>query len=257
VLDYPVTTPENVRFHFTLAGPGTRLLAWLIDTFVLIGILSVIATIIGIFEAFFGSYATAAYVLGALVISEGYWIGLEHFGDGRTVGKRALGLRVVSERGLRLSFGQVVLRNLLRPVDMLPAFGGLGGTSSILQGQHRRLGDLVAGTLVVRERKVLPPQRIAGITGTRDRRQGARPLELPGSILRRVPPVEREFLLDLCLRRDKLDEQVRLALFRDVAAHFRELLDVTSDKGTSDERFVLELTAKLWERFGERSALGG
>jgi len=251
MLDYPVTTPENVQFHFTLAGPGTRLLAWLIDFFVVLGLLSIFGAILGIAEALVGKYATAVYIVVGLVVFEGYWIALEHFGEGRTIGKRALGLRVVGERGLRLSFGQVVLRNLLRPADMLPILGGVAGAATVLQPEHRRLGDLVAGTLVIRERKVPPPQRIAGITAARDRRQGARPLDLPPALLRKIPTAEREFLLDLCLRRDKLDEQVRLALFAEVGAHYRESLDLTTDQAVSDEKIVLELTAKLWERFGE------
>jgi hypothetical protein len=82
---------------------------------------------------------------------------------GQSPGKRALGLRVVRSDGLPIGFGDSVLRNLLRAADFLPAFHALGGLVMSLDPQFRRLGDLVAGTLVISERgePVLPPITIS------------------------------------------------------------------------------------------------
>ncbi len=244
MLDYPVLTPENVRFHHTLAGPGTRLMAWLLDLLVVMGLLGVVGMVFAIAAAIVGEYATAVYGIVAFVLSTGYWIVLEHRWDGRTLGKRALGLRVVGERGLRLTLGQVVLRNLLRLVDLLPGPAAVGALFCILHPEHRRLGDLVAGTLVVRERKVGAPERIRGATELAQR--GAR-VTLPRDLRRRVPPAERELLLDLCMRRDALDDAVRMDLFGRVAADYRDRLSLDQGSELSDENLILALTARLFE----------
>jgi uncharacterized RDD family membrane protein YckC len=244
MLDYPVLTPENVRFHHTLAGPMTRLLAWLLDLLVVIGILGVVGMIFGVAAAVFGEYATAVYGIVAFVLSTGYWIVLEHRMEGRTLGKRALGLRVVGEKGLRLTLGQVVLRNLLRLVDLLPGPGAVGALFCLLHPEHRRVGDLVAGTLVVRERRVPPPEAIRGAVKLAQR---GREVKLPRDLRRRVPPAERELLLDLCMRRDALDDGVRLQLFEQAAARYRDRLTLDQERELSDENLVLALTAKLFE----------
>jgi uncharacterized RDD family membrane protein YckC len=247
MLEYPIDTPENVRFHYTIAGPGTRLLAWLLDMVLVVMGFVVLAMVLGLAAAIVGDYAVAVLVVAGFILQTGYWILFETLWDGRTVGKRAFGLRVVGERGLRLTFGQVVLRNLLRLVDLLPGPGGVAALFMLFGRQHRRLGDLVAGTLVIRERRVPPPERLRGLAGERSKR-GV--LDLPADVTRRIPAAERELLLDLCMRRDALDESVRLKLFEDVAADVRERLELTQQAGISDEKLVLLLTAELFERLG-------
>jgi len=249
MLDYPIDTPENVRFHYTIAGPGTRFAAWLIDMVLVTIAFLVLAMILGVVGVVFGeNLATAALAITAFVLWSGYWILLEAFWGGRTFGKRALGLRVVGERGLRLRFGQVVLRNLIRVVDLLPGPGGVAAIFMLAGREHRRLGDLVAGTLVIRERRVPAPERIRGLAGERRGRGPA--LEFPGDLVRKVPPAERDLLLDLCMRRDGLDDGVRHRLFAEVASHYRPLLALKQADGVSDEKLVLLMTAEIFERLG-------
>lgn len=248
MLDHPIDTPENVRFHFTIAGPGTRLMAWALDMLLVALAFVVLAMILGLASALVGGYAMAAMTISGFILLTGYWILLESVWDGRTVGKRAFGLRVVGERGLRLTFGQVALRNLLRLVDLLPGPGGVAALFILLGRQHRRLGDLVAGTLVIRERRVPPPERLRGLVGKG--RDARRELGLPADLARRIPPAERELLLDLCMRRDALDESVRLQLFGEVADDYRQTLGLRQGIGVSDEKLVLLVTAELFERLG-------
>ena len=153
--------------------------------------------------------------------------------------------------GLRLTFGQVVLRNLLRLVDLLPGPGGVGALFILLGRRHRRLGDLVAGTLVIRERRVPPPERLRGLAG--EGRDLRKELALPPDLARRIPPPERELLLDLCMRRDALDESVRLRLFGELAEDYRETLGLEQRPGISDEKLVLLLTSELFRRLGRSS----
>jgi uncharacterized RDD family membrane protein YckC len=193
-----------------------------------------------------GGYVQAVLGVFTFVVVTGYWITFEYRWQGRTPGKRMFGLRVVGERGLRLDLGQIVLRNLLRMVDLMPGFGGIGASFLVLHREHRRLGDLVAGTLVVRERRVPAPERLRSVLG------GVRVKQrlLPMDARRRLTPAEREFLLDLCLRRDALDDRVRMDLFRTVAADLRARLepDEGDTEGLSDEKLVLIVTAELYER---------
>ncbi len=207
-----------------------------------------LALLLGFIAAIVGDLANAVFYLAFFGLWSGYWIVLEAFWGGRTVGKRAFGLRVIADRGLRLTFGQVVLRSLVRIVDLLPGPGGVAALVMTFDREHRRLGDLVAGTLVIRERRVPPPQRIRGLAGERKGRGIG--LQFPADLVRKVPPGERDLLLDLCLRRDGLDDGVRHRLFAEVAAHYRPMLDLAAAEGVSDEKLVLLMTAEIYERLG-------
>ena len=158
-----------------------------------------------------------------------------------------MGIRVVGAHGGRLDLGQVVLRNLLRVVDAGPGTGLLGGAFVMLHPEHRRLGDLVAGTLVVRERRVPAPERLRSVLGTGSGRVERRLLSYGRA--RRIGRERRELLLDLSLGRDMLDDGMRLRLFATVAADLRALLELDSDAehGLSDEKFVLLVTSELFE----------
>ena len=247
MLDYPVTTPENVDFHFTLAGPGTRLLAWLLDACLVLGILTFAGALAAMASLALGGYAQAILGVFTFCVVTGYWIGFEYRWQGRTPGKRLLRLRVVGEGGRRLDLAQVVLRNVLRTADLLPGFGGVGALFMVFHPQHRRLGDLVAGTLVIRERRVPAPERLRSVLG--DGSPRVRQRLLPVDARRRLPPAERELLLDLCLRRDELDDQTRMRLFAIIAADLRGRLGLAeSAGGLSDEKLVLIATAELYER---------
>ena len=238
-------TPENVRFHYTLAGPGSRLAAWLVDLSVVLLLVSLLGTVMGFAALWFGSYALAVYGVASFVLFMGYWIVLEMRWQGRTLGKRLLGLRVVGELGLPLDFSQVLLRNLLRTVDLVPGAAGVAVLFCALQRHHRRLGDLVAGTLVVRERRPPRPAAILRGEGADELSACREALALPADLRRRVSREEREFLLDLCRRRDGLLDSVRLPLFEEVASSYRELLGLRQPAGISDEKLVLAICAEL------------
>jgi uncharacterized membrane protein SpoIIM required for sporulation len=156
-----VETPENVLLEFELAGVGSRAAATVLDTLLLF--MLILALLLGTASFNATRNATAIWVnmgpwMIALVIAAlfalvwGYYVLFETFG-GRTVGKRALGIRVVMETGHPITFGAAASRNLLRLVDGQPGLSYLlGGSLVFFDSRHRRLGDLVAGTIVVRDR---------------------------------------------------------------------------------------------------------
>lgn len=161
VLD--VETPENVRIEYPLAGLGTRFTALLIDA-VLIGLLLVAVPLIvivplGALDLMTGGIALAFVLIWFFLLFWGWFLWFEAFRDGQTPGKRLLSIRVVMEDGTPVTFEAAVIRNLLRLVDVQPFPGCLvGGVFMLLGGKSRRLGDVAAGTVVVREQPVEFPR---------------------------------------------------------------------------------------------------
>lgn len=150
-----VVTPEGVGLHLPAAGPVPRALAWGIDLGIRLGIVFVMATLL----ALFGEAGAGLNLIVMFLVFWAYPIVLESAWRGQTPGKKALGLRVVSADGAPVGWLAAITRNLLRMVDMLP-FGYATGLVACLADPHaRRLGDMVAGTLVVhagRERAHVP-----------------------------------------------------------------------------------------------------
>jgi uncharacterized RDD family membrane protein YckC len=235
-----IVTPEHVQIRLTPAGLGSRFLALMVDLILSFGATLVVGTVCkallprGVGQAV---SLTAAFLLGT-----GYPIYFEVRHQGRTPGKRILRLRVVDGRGLSITLEQSFARNVVRVLDFIPLFYGLGGLVSLLDRDHRRLGDILADTLVVQERIPLRPEGDVRL----DRRFNAlRVPALQRRIRQRVSLEEREFLLTLCFRADRLDESARYDLMDDVGSWYRKRLDIDAPH-LSNENLVRDLTAVLY-----------
>jgi len=148
-----ITTPEHVNIRLEPAGSGSRFLAILIDAFITTAIASVIYTVaVNIFPRL---VAAAIFVTASFLLTWGWHVYFEVKRHGRTPGKRALSLRVIDARGLPVTLYQSIVRNATRMVDFLPVFYGVGGLVSMLRRDRRRLGDVLADTLVIRESQPL------------------------------------------------------------------------------------------------------
>ena len=247
-----VMTAEFVEFNFVLAGLMSRFLALLVDT-VLSLFIALAVFIVGSLLTAFVSGVGAAVVsseaggqlagLGAgvwlviwFLIDWGYMVLLETVWSGQTVGKRMMGLRVIQDTGVRLGVYQSLLRNLVRPLDKLPFFYLVGGTGALLSGSAQRLGDLLAGTIVVRERRLKMPTQLElpdGVTALladpdfRDR-------------VAKLTAEEETVLLSASLRREELGMAARLNLFASLARRLEEELGFTKPAHLSDEKLVLD-----------------
>jgi uncharacterized RDD family membrane protein YckC len=159
-----VETPERVRFRYRLAGPTRRALAYLIDLLIRLAILVVLGLVV---QLAFGvgdeaQQASKGVILVVMFVLEwGYYVVFETVWSGRTPGKRALGIRVMKEGGYPLGFVDSVLRNLLRAADFLPMLYATGVVVMAGDARFRRLGDRVAGTMVVMEERVAVPAALA------------------------------------------------------------------------------------------------
>ncbi|MCY3699221.1 MAG: stage II sporulation protein M [Gemmatimonadetes bacterium] len=141
-------TPEHVKLEYQLADLGSRAAALTLDLGIIVAAMLLVALV---FRYTGGLGQAVLYVVGFFAVW-GYFLFFEAVWDGRTPGKRALGLRVLHDGGEPLSFQGSVLRNLIRIVDLQPLPTGMAGAASILVSRRaQRLGDLVAGTIVVRD----------------------------------------------------------------------------------------------------------
>jgi uncharacterized RDD family membrane protein YckC len=154
-----VETPEGVALQLHPAGVMPRAAAWAIDLLIRLTATALLLVLFGLF----GSGAGAG--LSLLLLFAMYWlypILFEVLREGQTIGKRAIGLRVIHANGTPVGWLASIVRNLMRTVDMLPVLYGCGAVAGLLDPQGRRLGDMVAGTLVVHaapaaSAAVLPP----------------------------------------------------------------------------------------------------
>lgn len=252
-----IRTPEGCSFSLLLAGPVTRFLAWLIDLFCVIALLLGAQFVLGFLMVVSPGLAMALSFLVAFVIAFGYGILLEWLWRGKTIGKRVFGLRVMDEHGLRLRFSQVVIRNLLRFADMLPPvfvsgqplflpLYGVGGLTCLLTRRSQRLGDLAAGTVVVRSETILQPDltRVLG-----DKYNSFRDYpHLEARLRQHVSPEEARIALQAVLRRDELDPDARIDLFDGIASHFRSIAEFPQQAtdGLSDEQYVRNVVDTLF-----------
>jgi len=155
-----IDTPEQIALELPLAGIGSRFLAMAIDTLIQT-VLYLLTAIIFIFTLPVGSSvlmflprligpAMAVFILFA--IYWGYFAIFETIWKGQTPGKRYAGIRVIKESGRPIDAFEAIGRNLMRAVDGLPGVYGVGLVCMMCNRQSRRLGDFVAGTVVVHEK---------------------------------------------------------------------------------------------------------
>lgn len=233
-----IETPEGVVFSFELATPVTRALAWSVDAaaITLANILvGQIARLVGKVNTDIGS---AVLVVTYFVISVVYAILLEWRWRGQTIGKRLFGLRVIDVHGLRLQLPQIALRNLLRFVDMLPFFYLVGGLTAVFSRNAQRLGDMAANTVVTRERKAEAPD-LDLIAPAKYNSLLAQP-HLAARLRSLVTPEAAAMALRAVTLRDGYDARARISLFRDLAAHFRSLVEFPEEavENLTDEQYV-------------------
>ncbi|MDR0362316.1 MAG: RDD family protein [Planctomycetota bacterium] len=236
-----IVTPDLVTFTLRPAGAATRFMAWLLDQMILL--LVRILTILAVVGSGFHGVILIVIVITALELP--YYAFFEWRWAGQTPGKRRFGLRVATTNGARLAMTDVLLRNLVRAADNLPAFMLVGGLFAFFDPLGRRLGDFAAGTIVIAER--------AGTAGLPpvDR---ARPNSYNADaacrrrILARATHEDRDLANDLMWRRDDLDDEMRIELFRRLAAVFTKRFSLPDAPGLSDEQKVLNVALILDDR---------
>lgn len=237
---YLITTPEQVQFRYQIAGLTTRAMAWLLDQVILMALRVVV--VFALSKA--GAFGNALIICLFFLLEFGYYVVCELYMAGQSPGKRKFGLRVISSTGARLRFADVMIRNLLRPLDYLPFAMFVGGVTAWIDPHRRRLGDMAADTLVVRDVRNELPQ-LALKHQSRDNSYAA-DAAVRSRILARVGRDERDLIFDLMLRRDELEPKVREDLFARTASLLRDRCQLPEmDLHLTDEQAVLNVALVL------------
>jgi uncharacterized RDD family membrane protein YckC len=236
-----VRTPESIAFSYDLAGLGSRFLAVIVDQ--AIQILTLVAIFAGIILA--GSRVAASRIAPVLsqkvaesigvaivvvivfVVLFGYFIIFESVWNGQTPGKKLLGLRVVRDGGYPIDFGASLIRNLIRIGEWLLGYYILAAISALLSPENKRLGDLAAGTIVVRDARLSAPR---DFTRRRDEPVYASTAYLTGE--------ERALIKRFLERRDTLNAERRKELAAQLAARIRERMPI--ELARMDDESLLE-----------------
>jgi uncharacterized RDD family membrane protein YckC len=201
-----VETQEHIAFRYQLAGPAQRAVAYFIDLLIRGAVLLVFALLLMAFsgkESISEGIGMGAYLVLFFLMEWGYFVFFEYLRAGQSPGKRAMKLRVVHQNGRPASLGDSVLRNFLRAADLLPTFYGVGLATMIFDHRFRRLGDMVAQTIVIAE----PTVKRLKVT------QKVHSLDVEGLPARPLLSVEeRDAIALFCRRRETLSEARALEL---------------------------------------------
>jgi uncharacterized RDD family membrane protein YckC len=241
-----IKTAEGIVFDLPLAGPIARFLAWVIDFACILVITTAIGTALRFVAFLSNDAANALSMIAFFLVSFGYGIFCEWRFKGQTVGKGLLGMRVLDAEGLGLQPGQVVVRNLLRVIDLLPLCYLVGGVASLVSPRCQRLGDMAANTIVIRDERVVRP----------DLQQLNRPMyntlrmypHLAARLRTRVTQREADIAVEALLRRDDLEPLARVRLFAELAGYLKGLVTLPAEisEGLADEQFVRNVVDVLF-----------
>jgi uncharacterized RDD family membrane protein YckC len=263
-----IDTPELVSIELPLAGIGSRFIAILVDSLILgaavillifLGVF--IITALGNFGEKSASWGIGILLLILFLLFWGYFALFETFNNGRTPGKRVAKIRVIHQSGRGINFAEALARNLVRIIDYMPGFYGVGIAAMFMSRQSQRLGDMVAGTLVVREREVEAP--MWGESTSRTLTAAALApnspippphlrVALPAPALAKLSPADLELLESFFSRRLDMDLATRSALAGRIASALCAKSGLTVPAEISVETF-LEAVAHQFRELGRMS----
>ncbi len=290
--DVSVLSAENVFFEIETAGLAARFGAALIDItlqFLVIGLVSTLGALLATYVLPIEDWAKwmlytggAIYLLFLFLVIYAYYFFFEWLWDGQTPGKRALHLRVIQSNGMPITYWHAFLRNVIRIADFLPLMYGVGAVVGVLDTNNRRVGDLLAGTIVARERNYAEKNKILDIKiavdqflniGAPIQKSSTAPVALStlqavetaaaahaesetdaevAAILRRLNAQDYELARDFLMRRESLPTAARMRLAQSLATRLiAKLGDAIPDGSTPDlegalaEEFLQSIVEKL------------
>ena len=240
-----IDTPEQIALELPLAGIGSRFLALVLDSLLQVFIVLVLLVMFGIWASTaewerrymgFLSQTIGAIVLVLIpfCLYWGYFAFFEILWQGKTPGKRVAGIRVIHQSGRPMTTIECIGRNLMRAVDILPGMYGVGLVAMMCNQQNRRLGDYVAGTIVVHDRAL---DSVAASWGA------SSPAELRQPELRKLSSDELVLIEAYLARRYELEAAVRAQTARGIVSLIIEKTGIQKTQGHTDDDF-LEIVAR-------------
>jgi uncharacterized RDD family membrane protein YckC len=264
-----IETPELVGIELPLAGIGSRCVALLVDSVVQGFTLAVFVVLILLLVAALprvsstqhaarsgdpAKWAIAVVILIPFLLQWGYFTLFEAFWHGQTPGKRLLHLRVIQQSGRPIGLFESMGRNLIRIIDMVPGFYLIGALCIFTTRRQQRLGDMVAGTLVVHSVPAETPMLPAG-TRTFTAAAFERPLQpaasktldLPADAVARLSRMDLQLIENFLVRRLDLPLDVGASLAEKLSHKMAEKMRLPIPSGISNETFLEALVLGLRE----------
>lgn len=252
-----IETPEQIPLEYLLAGIGSRFLALLVDS-----LLQFIAYMLLLFLAVYTlgdisqywpkawSWTAAIYVILFFLLYWGYYAAWEGLWRGQTPGKRYAGIRVIKDTGRPITIFESFARNLMRAIDQLPGIYAVGVITMFFNDSNRRLGDFVAGTVVVHESKseqLTPDWESAKKTG-----------DAPFIDLEKLGPQDLQLIDTFLQRRLDLSEEIRRSTAKRIADRISQKITNTArPEGVSDETYLETVARALRDTARYRNATMG
>ena len=241
-----IHTPEGVMFRLYPAGLARRMSAFIIDILMISAVISIVNQFLPLFSMFNFKVAFGLTILFNFLLGMSYWLISEWIWNGRTVGKKLFGLQVVDANGLKLMPQQIAVRNLFRAVDILPVLYAVGSLCCFCDRRVRRLGDIAAGTIVIREIKPEKPDLRSVLP---DKYNSLRKYPLEAARMRdKTTPEESMLLFEALRRRNHIKPEDRCRVYTELAEHFREKVKFpeAAIDGMSDEKFLVNITDLIY-----------
>jgi len=209
-----IATPEGLELSLQLAGAASRFVAASVDLAIQLALLIAVGVVAAVVGG--GGVVVAVYLILVFLIIFGYDVAFEVLNAGRTPGKQLNGLRVVRVSGHPVTFLPSCIRNVIRPIDFLPGWYLLGATVILATSKNQRIGDIVAGTLVIRQRGVRKQVPLPSV----------RP-PVPATVAEavwdtsRITPDEVATVAQFLERRASIDDSARSQLARTLASRLQ------------------------------------
>jgi uncharacterized RDD family membrane protein YckC len=238
-----IDTPEQIALELPLAGIGSRSLACIIDSLIQIALAFLVFLLLLVLTlAFpgssnlFKSIGIAVVIIILFFLVWGYFALFEIIWNGQTPGKRIVGIRVIKESGRPITPVESIGRNLVRIVDFLPGLYALGLVCMMLNKRNKRLGDFVAGTLLIHDRSVKntsPVWNPNAISATTD----SQATQIPSEVL---------VLIETYLtRRYELEASVRIKMAGQIVSVIKDKTGIERAEEQSNDTFLESLARKV------------
>lgn len=253
-----IDTPEQIALEFSVAGIGSRLLAIAIDTLIqgatyfLIGVgvtvlISWLARHAGRLSGRFASDTAAVWIMAIVFfvlfcLYWGYFAAFEAFWKGRTPGKYFLKIRVIKDNGRPINVYEAIGRNVMRAIDSLPTLYGVGLITMAISKKNQRLGDMLAGTIVVHERGRLAAQP-AWVAEAEQ--PGAAPVPVMVPQLSRLDVRDLQLIEAFLQRREHLQGFTRLHAADQIVQHIANKSEMAPAPNEGPETFLERVAGAL------------
>ena len=233
-----IDTPEQIPLEFPLAGIGSRFLALALDSLIQTFAYLILWLLFAWFEPDLSkiwpkatTWAFAILIIIGFILYAGYFAVFETIWNGQTPGKRAVRIRVIKDSGRPIAVYEAIARNVIRLVDQFPSIYAVGLISVFLSSRNKRLGDYVAGTVVVHESALTELQP----AWQAEKTDAAAPVNVSSISLS-----DLELIETFLQRRYDLALDIRERTAEQIAGRMRQKLQIAAD-GTSDENFLEKL----------------